>query len=148
MRAAAGALLMAGLLALYLWATAYQAWVMIASGQPVAVVMGVALLILPAVGVWALVRELMFGFRSASLGKQLAAEGGMPFSDVEHTASGRVDRAIADAAFPSYAEAVDADSESWRAWFRLGIAYDAAGDRKRARASIRQAIALAKVNRA
>lgn len=148
MRAAAGALLMAGLLALYLWATAYQAWVMIASGQPVAVVMGVALLILPAVGVWALVRELMFGFRSASLGKQLAAEGAMPFSDVEHTASGRVDRAIADAAFPSYAEAVDADSESWRAWFRLGIAYDAAGDRKRARASIRQAIALAKVNRA
>lgn len=148
MRAAAGALLMAGLLALYLWATAYQAWVMIASGQPVAVVMGVALLILPAVGVWALVRELMFGFRSASLGKQLAAEGEMPFSDVEHTASGRVDRAIADAAFPSYAEAVDADSESWRAWFRLGIAYDAAGDRKRARASIRQAIALAKVNRA
>lgn len=146
MRAAAGALLMAGLLALYLWATAYQAWVMIESGQPIAVVMGIALFVLPVVGLWALVRELMFGFRSASLGKQLAAEGALPFSDVEHTASGRVDRTVADAAFPTYAEAVDAEPESWRAWFRLGIAYDAAGDRKRARASIRQAIALAKIN--
>lgn len=146
MRAAAGALLMAGLLALYLWATAYQAWVMVASGQPIAVVMGIALFILPAIGLWALIRELMFGFRSASLGKRLASEGPMPFSDVDHRASGRVDRAVADAAFPAYADAVDAEPESWRAWFKLGIAYDAAGDRKRARASIRQAIALAKVN--
>ena len=146
MRAAAGALLMAGLLALYLWATAYQAWVMIVSGQPVAVAMGIALFILPVVGVWALVRELMFGFRSASLGKQLASEGPLPFTDVEHTASGRVDRAVADAVFSAYADAVDAEPDSWRAWFKLGIAYDAAGDRKRARASIRHAIALAKVN--
>lgn len=146
MRAAAGALLMAGLLALYLWATAYQAWVLLMSGQPIAVAMGIALFVLPIVGLWALVRELMFGFRSASLGKKLSSEGPMPFSDVDHTASGRVDRAVADAAFPAFAAAVDAEPESWRAWFKLGMAYDAAGDRKRARASIRQAIALAKTN--
>lgn len=147
MRAAAGALLMAALLALYLWATAYQAWLLLVSGQPVAVVMGLALLVLPLVGSWALIRELMFGFRSTRLGKILAAEGPMPFSDVEHTASGRVDRAIADAAFPTYAEAVDAEPDSWRAWFKLGLAYDAAGDRKRARSSIRHAISLAKRQR-
>jgi Flp pilus assembly protein TadD len=37
---------------------------------------------------------------------------------------------------------VEQDPASWRAWFRLGLAYDASGDRRRARGAIRRAIAL------
>ena len=32
----------------------------------------------------------------------------------------------------------------WRAWLRLGLVYDASGDRRRARAAVRRAIALAR----
>ena len=145
-RAAAGALFMAAMLAVYLWATAYQAWVMIISGQPVAIIMGIALMALPVVGVWALVRELMFGFRSAALTKRLESEGPLPFDDLPHKPSGGVVRASADEVFPQYAAEVEAQPESWRAWFRLGLAYDACGDRRRARSAIRQSIKLAAIN--
>jgi hypothetical protein len=137
-----GALLMAGLLALYLWAAGYQGYIMIISGQPIVVVMGVALLVLPLVGAWALWRELSFGFRSAALTRELAALGQLPVDDLPHSPSGRPDRAAADAEFPRYAAEVEADPQSWVAWFRLGLAYDASGDRRRARAAIRRSIAL------
>ncbi|NUS52312.1 MAG: hypothetical protein HOQ22_14885, partial [Nocardioidaceae bacterium] len=32
--------------------------------------------------------------------------------------------------------------DDWQAWYRLALAYDAAGDRTRARAAARHAIAL------
>jgi Flp pilus assembly protein TadD len=32
--------------------------------------------------------------------------------------------------------------DDWAAWFRLGTAYDAAGDRRRARAAVRHALQL------
>jgi len=57
MRAILGAVLMSALLALYLWAAAYQGVVMISTGVPVAIVMGVALIVLPVVGAWALTGE-------------------------------------------------------------------------------------------
>jgi Flp pilus assembly protein TadD len=64
----------------------------------------------------------------------------MPDEPVETLPSGRPDRAQADAAFPRYQAEAEADPESWHAWMRLGIVYDACGDRKRARRSIREAI--------
>jgi len=39
---------------------------------------------------------------------------------------------------------VEAAPEDWRGWYRLGHAYDLAGDRKRARSAMRQAIELAR----
>ena len=56
--------------------------------------------------------------------------------------SGRVLREDADAVFPAYRADVEAHPDDWRAWYRLGLAYDAAGDRRRARAAVRQAIRL------
>jgi Flp pilus assembly protein TadD len=46
--------------------------------------------------------------------------------------------------FPSYRAAVDADPENWRTWFRLALAYDASGDRRRARWATRTAIRLSR----
>jgi Flp pilus assembly protein TadD len=37
---------------------------------------------------------------------------------------------------------VEADPDAWERWFELATAYDAAGDRKRARKAMRTAIAL------
>ena len=135
---------MAALLALYLWAAAYQGVVMIGTGVPVAIVMGIALIVLPLVGAWALWREIAFGINSTKLVNILESEGSLPGDDLPHRPSGKPVRADADKEFPVYAAAVDAEPESWRAWCRLGLAYDASGDRKRARTAIRRAIALHK----
>lgn len=65
----------------------------------------------------------------------------MPDEPVATHPSGRPVREDADAAFPRYHAEVVATPESWQSWMRLGIVYDACGDRKRARAAIREAIA-------
>jgi hypothetical protein len=135
---------MAALLVLYMWVAGYQGYVMITSGNGIVITMGVALLVLPVIGVWALVRELSFGVRSGNLIKRLEAENGLPVDDLEHRPSGRTIRESADEEFPRYAAEVEAAPESWRAWMRLGLAYDASGDRKRARSAVRTAIAFSR----
>ena len=135
---------MSALLILYMWAAGFQAWLMITTGDPVVVVMGLALIIFPLVGVWALSREIMFGIRSSRLAQRLSDEGEAPLAELPTRPSGRVDRAAADAVFPSFAAQVEATPDDWRAWFRLGLAYDASGDRRRARGAIRRALALAR----
>lgn len=142
----AGALLMAALLALYVVLVGWRAVQFVATGEPVAVGIGVALIVLPIIAAWALWREIAFGVRSQALVRRLEAEGeldlGLPLQP-----SGRPERAAADAAFPAFRAAAEAEPESWRAWLRLGLAYDAAGDRRRARAAVRRAITLERAER-
>lgn len=133
---------MAVLLALYLALAGYRALVLLGSGDAMAVAIGVALLALPALGAWGLAAELRFGVRSGRLSRILAEEGGLPEERLPAHASGRSDRDAADADFPRYAAEAEASPADWRAWFRLGLAYDAAGDRRRARRAVRHAIAL------
>jgi hypothetical protein len=137
-----GVAVMAVLLALYFVLAGQRAIVLLGSGVGIGIAMGVALLVLPLVGVWAISRELLFGFRTQKLVGILDAEGGLPVDDLPKLASGRPVRAAADEQFPRYRAEVDANPESWRAWFRLGLAYDASGDRRRARQAIRTAISL------
>jgi tetratricopeptide (TPR) repeat protein len=142
MSARIGAAVMAVLLGLYIVFVAQRAWLLLVSGQPIGVAMGVALIVLPIIAAWALWRELMFGVRAEQLGRELEKEGALPDDDVALRPSGRVQRADADAAFPAYRADVEAHPDDWRAWYRLGIAYDAAGDRRRAREAIRTAISM------
>ena len=142
MKGRIGAGVMAILLAFYLVLVGWRAVLFLQSGEPVGIAIGVALLILPVIGVWALVLELTFGIRSARLVRLLEASGELPVETLPIRASGRPVRDAADADFPQYRDAVDAAPEDWKAWFRLGLAYDAAGDRKRARGAIRTAITL------
>ena len=58
--------------------------------------------------------------------------------------SGRIEREAADSVFPRYKSDVEQHPEDWRAWFRLALAYDASGDRRRARWATRQAIKLSR----
>ncbi len=114
----------------------------IASGDPVAVVLGIAVLVLPLIGLALVWREIVFGRRSAELATALEAEGGLPVDDLPRRPSGRVDRAAADEAFVSRQAEVEARPDAWQAWYRLALAYDDAGDRTRARSAVRRAIEL------
>lgn len=116
-----------------------QAWRFINTGEPIAIVMGLAVLVIPALGVWILIREILFGLRTEKMGKTLAALGELP-EDLPRMPSGRFVREAADADFPNHQRDVEANPESWKSWYRLALAYDASGDRKRARTSMRTAV--------
>jgi hypothetical protein len=137
-----GAVVMALLLALYLVFAVYYATVLFGTGSPIAVGIGVALLLLAALGAAFIAAEIVFGVRAERLARRLEAEGALPDEQLPVLASGRVDRAAADAIFPQYRAAAEASPDDWRAWFRLALAYDAAGDRRRARWAAREAIRL------
>ncbi|QXE31523.1 MULTISPECIES: hypothetical protein [Microbacterium] len=136
--------LMAAALLLYLVVAGWLAVMFLAVGTPVSIGMGITLLVLAPVGGWALVREMLFGFGADRLGRLLDAEGGMPPVETELTPSGRIARKDADALVARYTAEADAAPTDWRARYRLGVVQDAAGRRKDARASIRQAISLSR----
>ena len=56
--------------------------------------------------------------------------------------SGRIERDAADALFATVRTELEADPDNWRRWYRLARAYDYAGDRSRARETMRKAVAL------
>ncbi len=147
MTARVGVAVMAALLALYIVLVAQRAWLLVASGDPVGVAMGIGLIVLPVIAAWALGRELWFGVRAQQLGRRLETEGGLPQDEVTLRPSGRVLRDDADAVFPAYRADAEANPDDWRAWYRLGLAYDAAGDRRRAREAVRTAIRLETADR-
>ncbi len=135
-------IVMAALLVLYLVVLGRTAVLLILSEDGVARAIGVALAVLPLIGAWALVAELVFAVRSERLLKRLEAEGGLPDEELPVLPSGRVERAAADALFPAYQAAVEREPESWQAWLRLALAYDGSGDRRRARWATRRALRL------
>lgn len=134
--------LTAALLVIYLVFAIRYGLLLISIGQPVATGMGIALFVLPLIAIWALFVELRFAIRAERLGVRLEAEGGLPAEELPLRPSGRIDPAAAAELFPVYQAATEAAPEDWRTWFRLGLAYDAAGDRRRARWATRQAIKL------
>jgi hypothetical protein len=135
---------MAALLALYLAFAIRYGLLLIGVGQPIGIALGIALLVFPVLAAGAFVAELLFTVRADRLGLRLAAEGGLPEEQLAQRPSGRIDRKAADAVFPKYKQDAEEHPEDWRAWYRLGLAYDASGDRRRARWATRQAIKLSR----
>ena len=131
--------LVTALLAIYLGALGWRAVVLLRTGEPVAVALGLAILVLPVVAVAFLAREWLLAARVQSMADELAATGDLPVDDLPRSPGGRVDRSAADEAFESARERVETAPQDWRAWFALGFAYDAARDRSRARAALRRA---------
>lgn len=113
-------------------------------GTAVGIGLGIGVLLLPIIGVVLVVFELRFGAATARLARRLAESDELPEdSQLTRRPSGRVERASADAYFDTVRTKVEADEGNWRLWYELGYAYNLAGDRKRARAAMRTAIALA-----
>jgi hypothetical protein len=130
------------LLVFYLVVSFQRSILLLTDSNLAAQAIGAAYLVLPVIGAWALIRELMFGARTEQMAKVLEAEGGLPVDELPRTPAGRIVRAAADAEFEKYRAEAEAAPDDWRSWFRLSCAYDAAGDRKRARASMRDAVRL------
>ncbi len=143
MRARAIVAVLVAVLVVYFVLLGHRAWVLLASGEALLVALGLGVLALPVVGAVLVVAELRFGLATQRLGERLAAEGGLPGDDLPRRPSGRVERAAADAVFARRRDEAEAAPDDWRTWFRLGVAYDDAGDRRRAREALRKAIALA-----
>jgi cytochrome c-type biogenesis protein CcmH/NrfG len=134
---------MCAALLVYLVLLGRTAVLMISSGRAVAVVLGVALSILPAIGLWAMIATLRAGFAHQKLAR-LVVEDGMELdvSALPRRPSGRIERDAADALFDTVRAELDSDPDDWRRWYRLARAYDYAGDRGRAREAMRKAVEL------
>lgn len=113
-----------------------------ATGEWAGILLGIALFLLPVVGLWAVVRELMFGLATERLGRELASRGELPEDDLTRTAAGRIDREAGSVLWQTAKDEVEASPDDAGAWYRLAIGYDAAGDRKRGRAAARHAVKL------
>jgi hypothetical protein len=130
------------LLVFYLVVSLQRSVLLLTDAEPVAKAIGAAYLVLPVIGAWALIRELLFGARTEQMARVLEAEGGLPVDNLPRTPAGRIVRAAADQEFEKYRAEAEAAPDDWRSWFRLSCAYDAAGDRKRARSSMRDAVKM------
>ena len=137
-----GVIFVTVLLAFWLVVALQRSVILLTDPDPIAKALGAAYLLLPLIGGWALVRELSFGAQTERMASTLDSEGGLPVDDLPRTPAGRIVREAADAQFPAYQAETEANPGDWRAWFRLSCAYDAAGDRTRARRSMRHAAKL------
>lgn len=129
------------LFVLYLFASFSSSIAYLSAPESVAKAIGAAAFVLPLIGVWILVRELLFGSRTQRMARILQDEGLLPVDELPRTPSGRIVKAAADEDFVQYREEAERNPESWRSLHRLALAYDASGDRKRARETMRSAIA-------
>jgi hypothetical protein len=131
-----GVAIMSALLALYIVFAAYQAALLVASSQPLTLVYGLALFVAPVIGLWSLVRELVFGRQAGRLLTRYTAENGEPQVPVIN----RRDRDAVDALLASPIP------DTWQAALIHGLTLDTVGRRREGRAAVRVAIRLSAVD--
>ncbi|MFF0814128.1 hypothetical protein ACFYVR_03060 [Rhodococcus sp. NPDC003318] len=116
---------------------------LIRDGGAVPVILGIAVLVLPLLGVWMVFATVRSGFQHQHLASRAREEGiELDVSDLPRMPSGRIQRDAADALFARVKTEWEADPDNWRSSYRLARAYDYAGDRSRARETMRRAVAL------
>ncbi|MEU5281995.1 hypothetical protein [Streptomyces asoensis] len=142
MRAKLSYALTAAVLVFYFVLVGSRGVLLIRSGTLLTVTFGVAVLILPVIGVWFLWKNTQFVRRANALAAELDAEGGLPVDELKRTAGGRVDRDSADEVFARRKTETEAAPDDWRTWFRLAVAYHDARDTPRARKAMQRAIRL------
>jgi tetratricopeptide (TPR) repeat protein len=135
---------MTALAVIYVVLLGQKAVLLILDDNWVAKAMGLALLVLPIVAAWAILTEVKFGIDA----ERLAKTNSLPELQLELRPSGRATKESAQVEFDRIKALVSQDLENWELWFRLGECYDASGDRKLARKSIRKAIKLANNSKA
>jgi hypothetical protein len=117
--------------------------ILVSSGRPAAIGLGVAIFVLPVIGLWAMIATLRAGFAHQRLAR-IAREEGMELdvSALPRRPSGRIQRDAADELFNTVRAEVEDHPDDWRRWYRLARAYDYAGDRSRARETMKKAVML------
>jgi hypothetical protein len=117
------ALVLSGMLAVYLLLLGRTGLFLLTSGTGVGAAFGLAILVFPFIGAWIIYRELRFGFTAEKM-----------------VVAAQLDDAEVD--FDSAKEAAQSDPTDWEAWFQVAVAYDEAGDRRQARKSMHHAASL------
>lgn len=143
-----GTLAVSLLLVLYVWQIAGRGIVMVRSGEPVLIGIGLGVLIIPLLVIGLIIREYRLAATVQTMADALFAAGDLPVDDLPRSPGGRIDRSGADEAFERHRAAVEAAPDDWRAWYHLAFAYDAAGDRRRARESLHKAAGFYRAGRA
>ncbi|MFD7918517.1 tetratricopeptide repeat protein [Streptomyces sp. NPDC059740] len=142
MRAKITYFVLAAVLVVYFVLAGSRGVFLIEQGTPVLVAFGLAVLVLPLIGLWFLWHTTAFARKAGRLARLLEAEGGLPVDELRRTPSGRIDRASADEVFARRREETEDAPGDWRSWFRLAVAYHDAGDTQRARKAMQRAIGL------
>ncbi|MGW1028618.1 hypothetical protein ACWD4J_33875 [Streptomyces sp. NPDC002577] len=132
----------AAVLVVYFVLVGSRGVMLIQQGTALTVTFGVAVLILPVIGLWFLWKNTQFVQRANRLAAELDAEGGLPVDELVRTPGGRIDRDSADAVFLKRKAETEDSPDDWRCWFRLAVAYHDARDTPRARKAMQRAIAL------
>ncbi|NLU81464.1 hypothetical protein HCA44_01555 [Rhodococcus sp. HNM0569] len=121
---------------------------LVRDGRPVSVVFGIAVLVLPILGIWIVYATLRAGFAHQHLAHRAHDEDlELDVTDLPKMPSGRVERDAADALFAQVKSEWETDPDNWRSSYRLARAYDYAGDRSRARDTMRRAVELERAER-
>ncbi|MCZ7457634.1 hypothetical protein [Streptomyces sp. WMMC940] len=132
----------AAVLVVYFVLVGSRGVLLIEQGTLLTVTFGVAVLILPVIGLWFLWKNTQFVRKANALAAKLDAEGGLPVDELVRTPGGRIDRDSADAVFAERRAETEDSPDDWRCWFRLAVAYHDARDTPRARKAMQHAIAL------
>ncbi|WP_448629683.1 hypothetical protein [Cellulomonas soli] len=136
------AVVLTALLALYLVVVASRATALVRTGEPVGIALGVAFWVLPLLVLGLIAKEWRLAVDVQRMADELADAGQLPVDDLPRSPGGRVDRAVATEAFEEARRRAEDAPELWSSWYHLAFAYDAAGDRRRARESLRTASRL------
>ncbi|MFF8954578.1 hypothetical protein [Streptomyces sp. NPDC014894] len=142
MRAKITYMITAAVLVVYFVLVGSRGLMLIQQGTLITVSFGLAVLVLPVIGVWFLWKNTQFVTSANRLAAELDAEGGLPVDDLARTPSGRIDRDAADEVFALRRAETEDSPDDWRCWFRLAVAYHDARDTPRARKAMQRAIAL------
>ncbi|MDR7168881.1 hypothetical protein J2W56_002612 [Nocardia kruczakiae] len=121
---------------------------LLTSGKAAAVAMGVGVLILPILGMWVVATSIRAALAHQHLARRIHDEGlELDVSELPRRPSGRLEKAAADELFEQVKKEWEADPDNWRTNYRAARAYDYAGDRSRARDTMRRAVELERVER-
>ena len=109
------------------------------TSSPIGIVIALSIIVVITVTGLLIAREIRFGFSMSQMAHVLEAEQGLLLDELPKTPAGRVERDAADLQFEVVKKELESAPESWRAWYRVAIAYDDSRDRTRARAAMRTA---------
>lgn len=123
MNSRAFAWIMVVAVAVYLVLLGQLALRLMATGEIVGIAFGLAILAFPVLGAWILWREMRFGYRMQQVAADWQGRGIDP----------------ADLSYDDCVSRLEQDPDNWARWFELGLAYEKDGDRRRARAAMREA---------
>src|SRR4029450_7923694 len=98
-----------------------MAMAFVTSGSPAAIGLGLALMILPLIGIWVMVSTLRAGLAHQRLARIIKEEGmELDVSSLPKLPSGRIQRDAADALFESVRDELESDPDDLRRWYRRG----------------------------